>query len=148
MIYTAYQIFCLFGYLVIAVLVWNRTGLSPSHYADHYRGNEAMEVYAQTPTQLLETTHFHLFSYPVFLLIQGHIFLLTSWGRKSKAAVVLAAFVGCGLYLLAPWLVLGISPGLAWVSTLARGLLVPSLVLFWVVPLREMWWRRDRSSID
>lgn len=131
---------------MIGVLVWNRTGISDQQFIDYYRGNEAADVYAKTPAQLLEVTHFHLFSYPVFLLIQGHIFLMTSWSRKIKVALVAAAFLGAALYLAVPWLVAFVSPKWVWLKWAGRILLGPSLLVFLVVPVFEMWFKRGLSG--
>lgn len=138
-VYTAFLCFTLFAYVVIAILVLNRTGLESSTYADYYQGNEAKDVYGKTVPQLLETTHFHLFSYPVFLLIQGHIFLLCSWPRTAKAWIVVASFVGAAFYLAAPWAALYGGQSWSFVQIIGRVLLLPPLILFLVVPLYEMW---------
>ena len=142
MIYTTFQVFCLAAFVVIAILIWNRTGFSQEQYIDYYRGNEARDLYGKTPAQLLEVTHFHLFSYPVFLLIQGHIFLLTSWPRPVKAAIVIASFVGAAIYLAVPWLVAFVSPDWVWLKPVGRLLLLPPLLVFLVVPVFEMWFLR------
>ncbi|MCA9770933.1 MAG: hypothetical protein KC466_00905 [Myxococcales bacterium] len=134
--------FTLAAYVVIGALIAGRTGVADPVYVDYYRGNEAIGVYGKTYAELLETTHFHLFSYPLFLLLQGHIFLLTSWNARLKAALVIAAFVGAALYLAAPWLVLFAGPGFAWVKSAGRALLGIPLILFAVVPIYEMWFRR------
>jgi hypothetical protein len=139
LIYTAYLGFSLMAYIVIAVLVLQRTGLLPGAYAEHYLGNEAEMKFAKTSAELLEVTHFHLFSYPLYLLVQGHLFLMTSWPARLKVSLVLMSFAGCALYLLNPWLVFWWGPGLAWVSLPARVLLGVPLLLFVLVPLVDMW---------
>ena len=138
-VYSAFLLFCLFAYIVIGALVWARTGMASEVYVNYYVGNEPQEIYGKSPAELLEVTHFHLFSYPIFLLIQGHIFLLTSWPRKLKAWIVVLSFVGAALYLAAPWLVVYVSPTWVLAKTLGRLLLVATLGLFLVVPLHEMW---------
>jgi len=53
-----------------------------------------------------------------------------------------ASFAGAALYLAAPWLVLFVSPAFVYVKTLGRALLGVTLVLFLVVPVWEMWFRK------
>ncbi|HIG30803.1 MAG TPA: hypothetical protein EYQ50_24560 [Verrucomicrobiales bacterium] len=141
--YTAFLGFCFFAYVVIFLLAVLKTGFTNQDYVDYYQGNESREMYKKTYGELVETTHFHLFSYPVFLLIQGHIFLLTAWPRSIKAAVVVASFVGSALYLAAPWLVIYGSSHFAWIGFIGRWTLAISLFLYLVVPLYEMWFKRS-----
>lgn len=139
LLYTIYLLFTMAGYIVIGFMVWQRTGISPADYADYYQGNEARDMWGVTVPQLLETTHFHLFSYPLFLLVQGHIFLMCGWAPKLKLGIVLAACLGAAIYLASPWLVLWLGNGAAFAQVLGRALLVPPLLLFLFVPLWEMW---------
>lgn len=76
----------------------------------------------------------------MWILVQGHLFLLTSWPQRLKAWIVILSFLGAALYLAAPWLVLYVGPGWVWTKTAGRALLAPTLALFLVVPLYEMWW--------
>jgi hypothetical protein len=57
--------------------------------------------------KLLEVTHFHLFSVPVYVLILAHLWLLAripAWAQTGGVAVAVAA---SALHLGAPWLVRG-----------------------------------------
>lgn len=146
MVYTAFLAFVLLAYVVIGALIWYRTGLTPDTYVEYYRGNEAEQVYGKTFAELLEISHFHLFSYPVFILIQGHIFLLCSWPRSVKVSTVLACFAGAAVYLGAPWLVFYGGAGWVWTQWAGRILMLPPLLLFLVIPLYEMWFKAKRSE--
>lgn len=137
----------MFAYIVIGLLVWTRTGVAPATYVEYYQGNEAAEIYGKTFAELLELTHFHLFSYPVFILIQGHIFLLCSWRRPVKAWIVLACFAGAAIYIAAPWLVFYGGSAWGFAQILGRALLVPPLILFIAVPLYEMWFKSGTPTV-
>ena len=137
-VYTLFLVFSLAGYAVMIALAAQRSGFSTASIATYYAGDGAQ--YPKTPGELLEVTHFHLFSMPLLLFVQGHLFLMTSWPRRLKIALVVAAFVGAALDLAAPWCVLYVSRDLAFVKILARCLLGPPLVAFTLVPLRVMWW--------
>lgn len=138
-IYTLFLLFSLASYAVMVVMMVTRSGLSGGALADYFAGNEAAGKYAKTFGELVELTHFHLFSMPVLLLVQGHIFMMTAWKDRAKMAVVTASFVGGALYIAAPWLVTYVSPGFSHLLTLARVLLMGCLTLYLVVPMREMW---------
>lgn len=141
--YSLFLVFSLSSYVVMALLAVERSGLSPASISRHYLGGG--DAYGKTPGELLELTHFHLFSMPMFLFVQGHVFLMSRWPQRWKRALVCAAFAGAALDLASPWLVLGLGPGWAWSKIAARVLLGPTLVLFAVVPLREMWSRARPS---
>lgn len=54
---------------------------------------------------LLEVTHFHLFTLPVFLLIVAHLFMLTGLGARAKLGWILACGLGSLVHVAAPWIV-------------------------------------------
>src|SRR5205814_10284677 len=64
--------------------------------------------------KLLEVTHFHLFTVPVFLLIIAHLFMLTGLSVRTKSFFIAAAWLSSLLHLAAPWLIRYASPRLAW----------------------------------
>ena len=51
--------------------------------------------------RLLEVTHFHLFTVPVFVLILGHLFAATA--ARRRLPWVLALVGSSALHLVAPW---------------------------------------------
>jgi ABC-type enterobactin transport system permease subunit len=140
-VYSLFLVFSLASYAVMVALASQRSGFSSGSVASYYAGDGGQ--YPKTVGELLEVTHFHLFSMPLLLFVQGHLFLMTQWPRRWKIAIVSAAFLGAALDLGAPWLVLYVSRDLAWVKLLARALLGPALIAFALVPLYEMWRRRD-----
>jgi hypothetical protein len=138
--YTLFLVASLASYVVMVLLALQRSGTTPASIADYYAGGG--ERYAKTTGELLEVTHFHLFSMPLLLFVQGHVFLMTSWPKRLQYALVCAAFAGAALDLAAPWLVLAFGRELAWSKIAARVLLAPPLVLFALVPLWELWFAR------
>jgi hypothetical protein len=96
--------------------------------------------------KLLEVTHFHLFTVPVFLLILTHLFMLTALSARSKLLWITLGWLTGTLHILAPWLVRYGGPRLASLFPLSgTGLLVSSLVLC-VYPLAVMWRRPARGQ--
>lgn len=96
---------------------------------------------------LIETTHAHLFSMPVILLVAGHLFLLSSASPGLKLVAIVAACSATVLHLIAPWLVVwtgGSALGTV-VYPISGGLLLLSIGLMLAVPVWEMW-RRPKSA--
>jgi len=145
-VYTVFLLFCFANYAVMSALAISRSGFSPHSIAAYYGGDEAALVYAKTPAELLEVTHFHLFAMPLLLFVQGHLFLLTRWPMRSKVILVIAAAVGIALDLAAPWLIIYVSPELALVKDAARILMGAGFLAFAAVPLWEMWFARPRET--
>lgn len=87
----------------------------------------------------MQTTHFHLFSVPIYLLVAGHLFLLSAFSPRVKTAAISAAIAFTALHLLAPWLVYFGGAALAWLYPITgTGMLLGFAVLLGV-PLYEMW---------
>jgi hypothetical protein len=98
--------------------------------------------------KLVETTHAHLFTMPVLLLIAGHLFLLARASNGLKAAAVSIASAATVLHLAAPWIILATS-GQAIATVLyplTGGLLLVSFVVLLVVPVAQMWWPRGAAT--
>jgi hypothetical protein len=89
--------------------------------------------------KLLEVTHFHLFTIPVYVLVLAHLWLLAKVPPWAQHTGVVAAVVASGLHIAAPWIVRGrpalaflvASSGLAMLGTLAV-LALGSVVDMWL----------------
>jgi hypothetical protein len=55
--------------------------------------------------KLLEVTHFHLFTIPVFVLILTHLYLLAETSAQSQLVWISIAWLSALLHILAPWLI-------------------------------------------
>lgn len=89
--------------------------------------------------KLLEVTHFHLFTVPVFLLILTHLFMLTGASRRQKMLWIWLGWIGGSAHILAPWLIrLG---GGRWALSfpLSGGMLLVSGLVLTLYPAVVMW---------
>jgi hypothetical protein len=89
--------------------------------------------------KLLEVTHFHLFTMPVYLLILSHLFMLSRAGSRFKTSTIVVATAGTALHVAAPWAATSgsmASIALYAVSGSAMGL---SYIVMCIVPIWEMW---------
>jgi hypothetical protein len=99
-----------------------------------------------TYRKLLEVTHFHLFTVPVFLLIVSHLFMLTGLRAATKIAWIGGGWAAAALHLATPWLVRYGGGGWAWLHAAGGALLgVTSLVLT-LYPVGSMWLVRPRRA--
>lgn len=89
--------------------------------------------------KLLEVTHFHLFSMPLYLLVLGHLFLLTGVGARAKMGWISASGAATAIHLLAPWCVYFGGGALAWLYPISGAALLVSFAVLMGVPLYEMW---------
>jgi hypothetical protein len=89
--------------------------------------------------KLLEVTHFHLFSMPVYLMILSHLFMLSRWGQRAKLGWIVSATVAVVAHLAAPWIARSGGGG-ARVFYAVSGLgLAVTFAVMSAVPLIEMW---------
>lgn len=89
--------------------------------------------------KLLEVTHFHLFTVPVFLLILTHLFMLTAMSPRWKMFYIAGGWATGSLHIFAPWLVRYGGARLSAAFPISgAGFLFTSLVLC-IYPLFVMW---------
>lgn len=88
--------------------------------------------------KLLEVTHFHLFTIPIYVLVLAHLWLLAKIPLRLQHAGVVAAVVTSGLHIAAPWLVRG-SAGLAWLMPVSGAAMLLTLGGMAVVTTIDMW---------
>ena len=93
--------------------------------------------------KLLEVTHFHLFTIPVFLLIIAHLFMLTGLSTRAKSLWIVAGWLSSLLHLLAPWLIRYGSASLAPLFPISGGLMALSLTVMTAYPIVVMWTRPE-----
>lgn len=88
--------------------------------------------------KLLEVTHFHLFSVPVYVLILAHLWLLARMPSWMHTAGIVASIATTGLHLAAPWIVRG-RPGLSALMPISGIAMLLAMGVIAVVPAIDMW---------
>jgi hypothetical protein len=89
--------------------------------------------------KLLETTHFHLFTMPVYLMILAHLFMLSRLRQGSKVFWISGGTLGVAAHIAAPWVARSGGPGARVFYALSGSLLLGTFVVMSLVPLYEMW---------
>jgi hypothetical protein len=162
-VYSVFLAFTILGLALTLMLTYDMVGLDLSGAGQYYGGGappieeavvedgpalvippdgEELAVYEPMPRRkLLEITHFHLFSMPVYLLILSHMYMLSRARKRSKTAWITIGSLGTLLHVAAPWLVAyRLGAGVA-VYALSGVLMLLSYAWMSVVPLWEMWRR-------
>ena len=89
--------------------------------------------------KLLEVTHFHLFSMPVYLLILSHLFMLSRLPDRPKLFWIALGTLAVAAHIAAPWLARGGTALGRWAYGTSGAALLGSFVVLTAVPLWEMW---------
>ncbi len=162
LVYTGFGVFALLAIGISVLfyedLVGSRSAGVAAYYAGESRahgdsaapaGGPAIELapegaehritVAVTYRKLLEVTHFHLFTVPVFLLIIAHIFMLTGLSPRAKAWWIAGAFFSSLLHLGAPWLVRYGSARLSPLFPVSGAVMALTLTVMTAYPLYAMW---------
>ena len=101
---------------------------------------------AVTYRKLLEVTHFHLFTVPVFLLIIAHLFMLTGLSSTAKTVWIATAWGSAFLHLLAPWLIRYGSAAWSFLYPTSGALMGLAMLVMTVYPIVVMWLPRGRKQ--
>jgi hypothetical protein len=162
-VYSVFLVFTLVGLALTLWLTHDMVGIDLASADEYYGGEKArseenevdggpalvlppdaenLAAFERMPRRkLLEVTHFHLFSMPVYLLILSHIYMLSRSRKNAKVAWITAGSFGTLLHIAAPWLVAHGCAGAVATYAVSGGLMLLSYVVMSVVPLWEMWRR-------
>ena len=95
-------------------------------------------VVQMSERKLLEVTHFHLFTIPIYVLVLAHLWLLAKLPLWLQHAGVVAAVTTSALHIAAPWLVRG-SAGMAVLMPISGVAMLLTLGGMAVVTTIDMW---------
>jgi hypothetical protein len=144
LLYTLFIMTLFAGFLFTIYWAHSVTGLSYAGVAQHYLGSDQTFGEPKSFRELAETTHFHFFTMPVVFLILCHVFYLTMASQVLKTLMTILAFLGVGLDLASPWLILYVSRHFAIAMLIGDILMVGSFLVMAGVPLYEMWILKQR----
>jgi hypothetical protein len=162
-VYTLFLVFTLLGLALTLLLTHDMVGIDLSRADEYYGGamppmdeleiddgpalvlppdGEQLAAFEPMPRRkLLEITHFHLFSMPVYLLILSHMYMLSRSRKHAKVAWVAVGSAGTLLHVAAPWLVAHDLGGAVASYAISGAMLLLSYTVMSIVPLWEMWRR-------
>jgi hypothetical protein len=163
-----YSVFLLFTLAALAMTAWlaeDMVGLDLSRAAAYYAGSAqpARSIGSPVPShggpvlelppeadvapksepmpvrKLLEVTHFHLFSMPVYLLILTHLFVLSRSADATKASWIVLGTASVAGHIAAPWAARAGAASAALLYGTTGAVMTVSFLVMSVVPLWEMW---------
>jgi hypothetical protein len=161
LVYTGFLLFALLAIAVSVLFYEDLVGPKTSGVRGYYAGEvapvekpssggEGPEMVLPEPSseritvavtyrKLLEVTHFHLFTVPVFLLIIAHLFMLTGLSSTAKSAWIVAGWLSSLLHLGAPWLIRYGSAAWSFLYPLSGGVMALTLTTMTLYPMVVMW---------
>jgi len=89
--------------------------------------------------KLLEVTHFHLFSMPLYLMILSHLYMLSRARDQSKALWIVVGTLSVAVHIVAPWIARSGTTLSHYLYGISGTALVASFLVMAIVPLWEMW---------
>jgi hypothetical protein len=160
-----YSVFNLFSLIALAETAWlgaDMVGADLAGVPAYYAGQDSPPPSAAAPTQggpvielpdepliaeaapmplrkLLEVTHFHLFTMPVYLLILSHLFMLSRTRSSLKIGIIVGGSLGVLLHMIAPWVARGGGTLATGFYAISGALLLVCMLAMSIVPLIEMW---------
>lgn len=116
--------FTFLGLLSLAALSLGRIGFTPEAIATYYRGSDSEMKLPKEFWQLMEVSHFHLFTEPTVILILTHLSFATGLVRRNRVLLCVGAYGGSALEISGPWLVRYGGAGFAYLLLAGWGLLL------------------------
>lgn len=163
--YSVFLFFTLIGMVVTVILYHDMVGIRSERITSYYHGgqevlgsaipkenaaNEGPQVelpsdlsltseQAMPLRKLLEVTHFHLFTMPVYLLILSHLFMMTGSSSLSKLVWMTSASMATLGHVIAPWFARSATPGHVWAYGLSGFWMLISYSFMALATLWAMW---------
>lgn len=160
-----YSVFNVFSLIALAETAWlgaDMVGADLTGVSTYYAGQSSSPPIAAAPAQggpvielpnepltaeaapmplrkLLEVTHFHLFTMPVYLLILSHLFMLSRTRASLKIGTIVGGSAGVLLHMLAPWIARSGGGFATAFYAISGTLLFVCMLAMSIVPLIEMW---------
>jgi hypothetical protein len=137
--YTGFLLLSILGIATLIALAFGRTGASPSAIASYYRGSDSEMSFPKAFWQLVEVSHFHLFTIPVVALILSHLLYATPAPIRLRVWLTAAIFAGALLDAIGPWSIRYLAAAMAYSLILGWVLLAGSSLAIIAITLAAMW---------
>lgn len=130
------------GHITTLANVYLRTGFDPQGTVAYIRGQEEEYLYPKSLLELVEISHFHLYSMAFLFLFLGGMVAFTSIKEWLKVAIVSLAFLSSLSEVASLWLIRYLSPLFAPLFSLSGLLLSLTTFLLIIIPFWEMWLKK------
>lgn len=145
-----------FGLLGAVALTVSRTGITPQAVRSYYLGEDeteaksleglsgAMRAGSARPfAELAEVTHLHLMGGSLLLFLLCHLLSVCNVRDSLRTALYVISFSSFLITFLLPWLIVYGSAAFAAVFGPSIIIFICSLLFLILIPLNEMWRRRE-----
>lgn len=136
--YTAFLVMMVLGLSTLVALSM-RVGVAPDAIVTYYRGDDSEMSFPKTFWQLIEVSHFHLFTVPVVVLILSHLLYGTPTSVRTRVALTLVTFTGALLEATGPWGVRYVASAFAYALVAGWILLAGGALTIVLLTLIAMW---------
>jgi hypothetical protein len=137
--YSCFLALILPGVVTLLALSAGRIGWSPHAIAVYYRGGESEMSFPKQLWQMVEVSHFHLFSVPIVVLILSHLVSATRLSVRARIRLTVTTYLGAALELAGPWAVRYVAGGFAYALLAGWVLLAAGMSSMVVISLWAMW---------
>jgi hypothetical protein len=137
--YTGFLLLMMPAVATLVALSIGRMGLDPQAIATYYRGSESEMSFPKSFWQLMEVSHFHLFTVPVVVLILSHLLFGTPFSTRVRIWLTAITFAGALLDAFGPWSVRYVAAGCAYLLIVGWMLLGGGSLLIVLLTLSSMW---------
>ena len=167
-VYSTFAVFTLAALVVSMMLMHAMVGIDLSKINSYYAGVQdepkstatvpkipidvpsdlgtSADSYAMPTRKLLEVTHFHLFSMPLYLLVLSHLYALTRARSSHKVFWISLASLSTVGHLIAPWLARQPSMASTWLYGASGTGMLFSYGWMCIAPLIDMWIPRSNAN--
>jgi hypothetical protein len=97
--------------------------------------------------RLLEVTHFHIFTIPIYVLVLAHLFLLTRLPSWIHTTGIVTAVGSSGVHIAGPWIVRG-HASLAFLMPVSAILMLVAMAAIGIVTGLDMWLPRSKKRSE
>ena len=139
LVYTAFLVFVMGGMVSAALLHHDGMGLDAQTAASWWVGDEAAMRYPKSYRQILELTHFHLFTEPVCFLVIAHLYHLGGQALALRVGVTAGTLLCMAGQVALPWLVAYVGSGFAALMLPVHAGLLLGLLWMSLSAIHEMW---------
>src|SRR5207248_5183236 len=137
--YTGFLLLTAPGAATLVALSIGRMGLHPSAIATYYRGGATEMSFPKQFWQMMEVSHFHLFSVPVVVLILAHLLYATPISTRARVWLTALTYLGATLEIGGPWAVRYLAAAFAYLLLAGWGLLALGIAAIVTISLVSMW---------
>lgn len=128
-------IFLLSGILFSVAHGIRQTGLSPHSISAYYLGSADEMSYPKELSELMESTHVHLFMIPMIFYILCHIFAQTGIASAWKIGIISLTFLNVAGFLSAPYFICFVSANFSTMIPFHFFLFIITAVILTLFPL-------------